>query len=100
MSPPEPPRMEELDAHSVTVSGLTMIQLALGFVTAHRAVTAAIIGPRTPEHLDSQLAAADTVLSPEVLDAVDEIVSPGVDLAPAEKNDAPPSLRDPTLRRR
>jgi len=57
-------------------AGLTMIQLALGFVTAHRAVTAAIIGPRTLEHLDSQLAAADTILSPEVLDAIDEIVPP------------------------
>ena len=81
-------------------AGLTMIQLALGFVTAHRAVTAAIIGPRTPEHLDSQLAAADTVLPPEVLDAIDTIVPPGVDLAPAEKNDTPPALLDPTLRRR
>jgi len=80
--------------------GLTMIQLALGFVTAHRAVTTAIIGPRTLEHLDSQLAAADTILSPEILDAIDEIVPPGVDLAPAEKNDTPPALLDPTLRRR
>ena len=45
-------------------AGLTMIQLALGFVTAHPGVTSAIIGPRTMEHLDSQLAAADTVLTP------------------------------------
>lgn len=81
-------------------AGLTMIQLALGFVTAHRAVTTAIIGPRTLEHLDSQLAAADTILSPEILDAIDEIVPPGIDLAPAEKNDTPPALLDPTLRRR
>lgn len=81
-------------------AGLTMIQLALGFVTAHRAVTAAIIGPRTLEHLASQLAAADTVLPPEVLDAIDAIVAPGVDLAPAEKNDTPPALLDPMLRRR
>lgn len=81
-------------------TGLTMIQLALGFVTAHRAVTAALIGPRTLEHLDAQLAAADVVLSSEVLDAIDEIVPPGVDLAPAEKNDTPPALLDPALRRR
>nr|WP_017588993.1 aldo/keto reductase [Nocardiopsis ganjiahuensis] len=81
-------------------ASLTMIQLALGFVTAHRAVTAAIIGPRTLEHLSSQLAAADTVLSTEVLDAIDAIVPPGIDLAPAEKNDTPPALLDPTLRRR
>jgi aryl-alcohol dehydrogenase-like predicted oxidoreductase len=81
-------------------AGLTMIQLALGFVTAHPAVTSAIIGPRTMDHLYSQLAAADTVLPPDVLDAIDEIVAPGVDLAPKEKIDTPPSLLDPSLRRR
>ncbi|RKT55093.1 aldo/keto reductase [Saccharothrix australiensis] len=81
-------------------AGLTLIQLALGFVTAHPAVTSAIIGPRTPEHLRSQLAAADTVLTPDVLDAIDGIVAPGVDLAPDEKHDTPPALLDPALRRR
>ncbi|MEV4543222.1 aldo/keto reductase [Micromonospora echinaurantiaca] len=81
-------------------AGLTMIQLALGFVTAHRAVTSAIIGPRTMDHLRSQLAAADTVLASDVLDAIDEIVAPGVDLAPDEKYDTPPALLDPALRRR
>jgi aryl-alcohol dehydrogenase-like predicted oxidoreductase len=81
-------------------AGLTLIQLALGFVTAHPAVTSAIIGPRTVEHLHSQLAAADTVLSADVLDAIDAIVAPGVDLAPEEKFDAPPALLEPSLRRR
>jgi aryl-alcohol dehydrogenase-like predicted oxidoreductase len=81
-------------------AGLTMIQLALGFVTAHPAVTSAIIGPRTLEHLHSQLAAADTVLPTDVLDAIDEIVAPGVDLAPDEKFDTPPALLDPAKRRR
>ncbi|WP_410810882.1 aldo/keto reductase [Micromonospora sp. 067-2] len=81
-------------------AGLTMIQLALGFVTAHPAVTSAIIGPRTPEHLRSQLAAADTVLTADVLDAIDAIVAPGVDLAAHEKFDTPPALLDPFLRRR
>jgi aryl-alcohol dehydrogenase-like predicted oxidoreductase len=81
-------------------AGLTLIQLALGFVTAHRAVTSAIIGPRTIDHLHSQLAAADTVLPADVLDAIDAIVPPGVDLAPHEKFDTPPSLLDPAQRRR
>ena len=81
-------------------AGLTMIQLALGFVTAHPAVTSALIGPRTIDHLNSQLAAADTVLTADVLDAIDAIVAPGVDLASAEKNDAPPALLDSSLRRR
>ncbi|PPK67466.1 aldo/keto reductase [Actinokineospora auranticolor] len=81
-------------------AGLTLIQLALGFVTAHPAVTSAIIGPRTLDHLRSHLAAADTVLTPDVLDAIDAIVPPGTDLAPEEKHDTPPSLLDPALRRR
>jgi aryl-alcohol dehydrogenase-like predicted oxidoreductase len=81
-------------------AGLTMIQLALGFVTSHPAVTSAIIGPRTPDHLQAQLAAADTVLSADLLDAIDEIVAPGTDLAAHEKFDTPPALLDPSLRRR
>ncbi|MET7373950.1 aldo/keto reductase [Micromonospora arida] len=81
-------------------AGLTLIQLALGFVTAHPAVTSAIIGPRTIDHLHAQLAAADTVLPAEVLDAIDAIVAPGVDLAAHEKSDTPPALLDPARRRR
>ncbi|NUP66575.1 MAG: aldo/keto reductase, partial [Nonomuraea sp.] len=81
-------------------AGLTMVQLALGFVTAHPGVTSALIGPRTLDHLRSHLAAADTVLSADVLDAVDAIVAPGTDLAPDEKFDTPPALVDPSLRRR
>ncbi len=57
-------------------AGLTMIQLALGLVTAHPGVTSALVGPRTLDHLHSQLAAADTKLSADVLDAIDAIVAP------------------------
>ncbi|RSM36321.1 aldo/keto reductase [Amycolatopsis balhimycina DSM 5908] len=81
-------------------AGLSLIQLALGFVTAHPAVTSALIGPRTLEHLRSQLAAADTVLPADVLDEIDGVVAPGTDLAPDEKFDTPPALLDPSLRRR
>lgn len=81
-------------------AGLTMIQLALGFVPAHPAVTTALIGPRTLDHLRSQLAAADVVLTADVLDAIDSIVAPGTDVAPGEKVDTRPALLDPSLRRR
>ncbi|GAA1950317.1 aldo/keto reductase [Amycolatopsis minnesotensis] len=81
-------------------AGLSLIQLALGFVTAHPAVTSALIGPRTLAHLESHLAAADTVLSADVLDAIDTVVAPGVDLAADEKNDTPPALLDSAPRRR
>ncbi|HEY2061979.1 aldo/keto reductase [Amycolatopsis sp. NBC_01480] len=90
----------ELLAKIAEDAGLTLIQLALGFVTAHPGVTSAIIGPRTLGHLDSQLAAADTVLPADVLDAIDSVVAPGVDLAAHEKFDTPPALLDPALRRR
>ncbi|HEY8042800.1 MAG TPA: aldo/keto reductase [Streptosporangiaceae bacterium] len=81
-------------------AGLTLIQLALAFVLAHPAVTAPIIGPRTMEQLESQLAAADVTLSPGVLDRIDEIVPPGINLNPPDRGWEPPSLTDPARRRR
>jgi aryl-alcohol dehydrogenase-like predicted oxidoreductase len=49
-------------------AGMTMIELALAFVIRHPAVTAAIIGRRTMEHLESQLTDAEVALSEDVLD--------------------------------
>jgi hypothetical protein len=46
--------------------------------TSRPRITAAIIGPRTMEHLESQLTAADIALSARVLDRIDEINPPGV----------------------
>jgi aryl-alcohol dehydrogenase-like predicted oxidoreductase len=81
-------------------AGLSLIHLALAFVTSHPAVTSAIIGPRTAEHLDSQLGAADTVLTSDVLDKIDEIVPPGTNLNAPDRGYEPPALTDPALRRR
>ncbi len=53
-------------------------------MSAHPALTSAIIGPRTLEQLDGQLAGAAVVLNDELLDRIDEIVPPGVDVAPLE----------------
>ena len=80
-------------------AGLTLIQLAIAFVLRHPAVTAAIIGPRTMEHLESQLAAADVDLPDDVLDRIDEIVPPGVTLNPADNGWVSPALQ-PAARRR
>jgi aryl-alcohol dehydrogenase-like predicted oxidoreductase len=80
-------------------AGISLIELAIGFVLRHLAVTAAIIGPRTMGHLESQLSAADIELSDEVLDRIDAIVPPGVTLNPADSGWASPSL-DPAARRR
>ena len=81
-------------------AGLSLVHLALAFVLQHPAVTAPIIGPRTMEHLESQLGAADVTLTVDVLDAVDEIVPPGVTISSADQGYQPPALIDPFLRRR
>ena len=65
-------------------AGLTLIQMAIAFVTRHPAVTAAIIGPRTMEHLDTYLAAGGVDLSSDVLDRIDQIVPPGVTINVAD----------------
>jgi aryl-alcohol dehydrogenase-like predicted oxidoreductase len=80
-------------------NGMTLIELALAFVIRHPAVTAAIIGPRTMEHLESQLPAAEVTLSGEVLDRIDELVPPGVNLNPGDGGWANPAL-EPSARRR
>jgi aryl-alcohol dehydrogenase-like predicted oxidoreductase len=69
-------------------------------VLAHPAVTSAIIGPRTLEHLESQSGAAKLTLTDDVLDRIDEIVPPGVNLNPADAGYHPPSITDPPARRR
>ena len=65
-------------------AGVSLIELAIAFVVNHPAVTSAIIGPRTMEQLESQLPAAEVLLDPAVLDRIDEIVKPGVNLNPAD----------------
>ncbi len=65
-------------------AGITLIQMAIAFVTRHPAVTSAIIGPRTMEHLDSYLAADGVELSTDVLDRIDQIVPPGVTINVAD----------------
>jgi aryl-alcohol dehydrogenase-like predicted oxidoreductase len=80
-------------------AGMTLIELALAFVIRHPAVTSAIIGPRTMEHLESQLPAAAVALSDDVLDRIDEIVPPGVTVNPVDGGWANPALK-PEARRR
>jgi aryl-alcohol dehydrogenase-like predicted oxidoreductase len=65
-------------------AGLTLIQMAIAFVTRHPAVTSAIIGPRTMEHLDAYLAADGVDLSSELLDRIDRIIPPAVTINVAD----------------
>jgi aryl-alcohol dehydrogenase-like predicted oxidoreductase len=81
-------------------NGMTLIELSIAFVIRHPAITAAIIGPRTMEHLESQLTAADVKLSGELLDRIDEIVPPGLNVNHRDAGYVPPALADASLRRR
>jgi aryl-alcohol dehydrogenase-like predicted oxidoreductase len=81
-------------------AGLTMVELALAFVLEHPAVSAAIIGPRTMEQLESQLGAPDVRLEPAVLDRIDELVAPGTNVIPDDAGWKHPALEHSWLRRR
>ncbi len=78
---------------------LTLVQMAIAFVTRHPAVTAAIVGPRTMEHLDSYLEADGIVLADDLLDRIDEIVAPGETVNIADNMWKVPELEAPARRR-
>jgi aryl-alcohol dehydrogenase-like predicted oxidoreductase len=78
-SPANAAKLDAADALGALAdeAGITLIQMAIAFVTRHPAVTSAIVGPRTMEHLETYLAADGIDLSGDLLDRIDEIVPPG-----------------------
>jgi aryl-alcohol dehydrogenase-like predicted oxidoreductase len=100
----DPGNQRKLDAADALATlaedaGMTLIEMALAFVIRHPAVTSAIIGPRTMEHLESQITAAEVTLSDDLLDRIDEIVPPGANVNPNEHGLQNPAL-EPGARRR
>jgi aryl-alcohol dehydrogenase-like predicted oxidoreductase len=81
-------------------AGMSLVHMAIAFVMQHPAVTAPIIGPRTMEHLEQQLGAADVKLTADLLDRIDEIVPPGTTINPVDRGYQPPALTDAFARRR
>ncbi len=81
-------------------AGISLIHMALAFVLRHPAVTAAIIGPRTADHLDSQIGATDVHLPTDVLDRIDAIVKPGTNFSFADGGYEPPGVAKASTRRR
>ncbi|MGH9214584.1 MAG: aldo/keto reductase [Acidimicrobiales bacterium] len=81
-------------------AGVPLAQMALAFVLSHRGVTSALLGPRRAEQLADLLPAANLDLDSDLLDAIDAIVAPGINLNPADSGWVPPALTDATLRRR
>ncbi|MFF3393436.1 aldo/keto reductase [Streptomyces sp. NPDC002669] len=80
--------------------GRSLPELAVAFAATHPAVTSVIIGPRTMDQLDGLLKGAQLTLDDATLDRIDEIVPPGTDIYRADAAWTPPSLTDPSRRRR
>ncbi len=80
-------------------AGLTLIQLALGFVTTHPAVTAALIGPARPS-TSGRSSPPRTPCSPPTSSTRSTRSSPPAPTWPPAKFDTPPALLDASLRRR
>jgi aryl-alcohol dehydrogenase-like predicted oxidoreductase len=80
-------------------AGLSLVEMALAFVIEHPAVTAAITGPRTMEHLESQLSALDITLDASLLDQIDDVVAPGTTLNPTDVGWQSPALAAESRRR-
>ena len=100
----QPANQRKLDAVEALAqladeAGITLIQMAIAFVLNHPAITSAIIGPRTMEQFEGQLAAADVVLEAGVLNRIDEIVAPGTTINPVDNSFDNPALM-PSARRR
>jgi aryl-alcohol dehydrogenase-like predicted oxidoreductase len=87
-------KLEAADAFAKLAeeAGMSLIHLAIAFTIKHPAVTAAIIGPRTMEQLESQLGASELKLSDELLDRIDKIVPPGTNIHEADGGWENPAL--------
>jgi len=86
-------------ARLAEANDITLIEMAIAFAINHPGVTAAIVGPRTMEQLESYLPAAEITLSPEILDRIDELAAPGVTINPDDNSYGAHELK-PTARRR
>jgi aryl-alcohol dehydrogenase (NADP+) len=100
-SPSAQSKLEALAALDAVAADaqLDLISLAVGFTLAHPAVTSAIVGPRTMEQLESQLAAGDLRLEDEILDRIDGVVAPGTNITRGDLAFEPQALRHLDQRR-
>jgi aryl-alcohol dehydrogenase-like predicted oxidoreductase len=80
-------------------AGMSLVEMAIAWVANHPSVTAPIVGPRTMDQLEGQLAAADVTLDDALLDRIDEVVPPGVNLNPADGGWSHPGMEAARRRR-
>jgi aryl-alcohol dehydrogenase-like predicted oxidoreductase len=89
--------VERLETIAAQV-GLSLTGLALGFVLSHPAVSAVLIGPRTPEQLADLLAIGAGRLDADTLAAIDAVVPPGTTINPHDDGYDNPHLSPTRLR--
>jgi aryl-alcohol dehydrogenase-like predicted oxidoreductase len=94
-------KLEMVDELSMIAdkAGISMAHMSIAFVLAHPGVTSAIVGPRTMEQLTDLLAGADMRLEAETLDAIDQVVPPGVVVENADRGWDPPWMEASARRR-
>jgi aryl-alcohol dehydrogenase-like predicted oxidoreductase len=80
-------------------AGISLTHMAIAFTLAHPAVTSAIVGPRTEDHVADLLKGADVSLDAATLDAIDEIVPPGSVIEEADRGWENPFLQVSERRR-
>jgi aryl-alcohol dehydrogenase-like predicted oxidoreductase len=56
---------------------VTLTALSLAWTLQRPGITTIVLGPRTVDQLDDQLAALDVAIDEELLKRIDEIVPPG-----------------------
>jgi aryl-alcohol dehydrogenase (NADP+) len=78
---------------------LPLAHMATAWAMEHPQVTSVIIGPRTMEQMNDLLSCVDTRLDPALLDAIDAIVAPGLDVIANDPSTDPNSLLSRNRRR-
>ena len=79
-------------------SGRSLPSLAVDFVLSHPSITSAIVGPRTLQQLTPFLIGERGPLAHDVLDAIDQLVAPGVDVDPTDMVTFDPALESNSRR--
>ena len=80
-------------------AGLSLTQMSLAWTLEHPGVSSVLLGPRTPGQLTQLLEADGISLARDLLDAIDEITTPGLNVDPRNAGWTSPGLQREQRRR-
>ncbi len=94
-------KLERVEALAVLArqAGLTLSQMSLAWTLEHPGVSGVLLGPRTGDQLEQLFEAEGVALAWDLLDAIDEIVAPGVTIDPRNSGWVSPGLQVAQRRR-